>query len=248
MDAIERLRGAVRESVIGPDDAAYDEARRGLERDDRPPAGRDRPRGRRRRHRPDDPLRHATSGCRSRSAAAATTSRATAPSTTGSSSISVGSTTSPSTPSHARSASAPARRSADLDRATEPHGLAVPVGVISGTGVAGLTLGGGIGWLTRAYGLTIDNLLAVDVVTADGGRSTPAPTENADLFWGVRGGGGNFGVVSSFTFRAHPLGPDLFAGTFVYGAEHWAEALRGLRRRGRATMSRTQLTVDRRRS
>ena len=116
----------------------------------------------------------------------------------------------------------------DLDRATEPHALAVPVGVISGTGVAGLTLGGGIGWLTHAYGLTVDNLLAVDVVTADGASVHASATENADLFWGVRGGGGNFGVVSSFTFQAYPLGPDVFAGTFVSRPDHWAAALRGI--------------------
>jgi FAD/FMN-containing dehydrogenase len=123
---------------------------------------------------------------------------------------------------------APGATLAHLDRATEPHGLAVPVGVISGTGVAGLTLGGGIGWLTHAYGLTVDNLLALDVVTADGATVHASATENPDLFWGVRGGGGNFGVVSSFTFRAHPLGPDVFAGTLVSRQEHWAAALRGL--------------------
>lgn len=114
-----------------------------------------------------------------------------------------------------------------LDRATEPFGLVVPVGVVSGTGVAGLTLGGGIGWLTHAYGLSVDNLLAVDVVTAAGTTVHASETDNADLFWGVRGGGGNFGVVSSFTFRAHPLGPDLLAGTFISRPDHWAATLRG---------------------
>jgi FAD/FMN-containing dehydrogenase len=115
---------------------------------------------------------------------------------------------------------------ADVDRATEPHGLAVPVGVVSSTGVAGLTVGGGIGWLTRAHGLTIDNLIAAEVVTASGETVQASGTENPELFWGIRGGGGNFGVVSSFTFRAHPLGPKVFAGNLIYRQEHWRAALR----------------------
>ncbi len=115
---------------------------------------------------------------------------------------------------------------ADVDRATEPHGLAVPLGVVSGTGVAGLAVGGGVGWLTRAHGLTIDNLIAADVVTASGQTMRASETENPDLFWGIRGGGGNFGVVSSFTFRAHPLGPQVFAGNLIYRQEHWRTALR----------------------
>jgi FAD/FMN-containing dehydrogenase len=115
----------------------------------------------------------------------------------------------------------------DLDRATEPHGLAVAAGVVSGTGVAGLTLGGGVGWLTRAYGISVDNLLGVDLVTAAGKYVHASATENAELFWGVRGGGGNFGVVTSFTFRAYPLGPDILAGAFVYRASSMTEALRG---------------------
>lgn len=119
----------------------------------------------------------------------------------------------------------PGAQLADVDRATEPFALAVPLGVVSGTGIAGLTLGGGVGWLTRPYGLTIDNLVSADVVLATGERVRASADENADLFWGLRGGGGNFGVVTSFTFQAHPLDPDVFAGSLIYELPRWTEAL-----------------------
>src|SRR4029450_8334327 len=94
----------------------------------------------------------------------------------------------------------------DVDHATAPYGLAVPSGFISTTGVGGLTLGGGVGYLTRKCGRRIDNLLEVDVVLADGRLVTANPKEYSDLYWAVRGGGGNFGVVTSFLFKANPVG------------------------------------------
>ena len=117
----------------------------------------------------------------------------------------------------------------DIDQATEPFGLAVPMGVVSKTGIAGLTLGGGFGWLVRSQGLTVDSLLGAQVMTADGTLVRASETENADLFWGLKGGGGNFGVVTSFTFQAHPLGPQIFGGNLIYDVENWARALRAYR-------------------
>ncbi len=113
----------------------------------------------------------------------------------------------------------------DLDRATESAGLIVPAGVVSGTGLFGLTLGGGFGWLTRAFGLTIDNITAAEVVTANGDRVSANETENSDLFWGLRGGGGNFGVVTSITYRAQRLGPKVFSGNLIYRRPNWRAAL-----------------------
>ena len=105
---------------------------------------------------------------------------------------------------------------ADVDAATQAHGLATPGGLISETGVAGLTLSGGVGWLRSAHGLSIDNLLAVDIVTADGMLTRASPTEHADLFWAIRGGGGNFGVVVNFEFKLHPVGPTVMFAAPIY--------------------------------
>src|SRR5437660_1616376 len=110
----------------------------------------------------------------------------------------------------------------DVDHATHAFGLAVPAGIISTTGVAGLTLGGGIGYLTRRCGLTIDNLLAVEMVLADGSFVTASAKENADLFWAVRGGGGNFGVVTSFLFKAQRVHTD-YGGPMLWPMEDAAE-------------------------
>jgi FAD/FMN-containing dehydrogenase len=118
----------------------------------------------------------------------------------------------------------------DVDAATLPHGLAIPVGINSTTGIAGLTLGGGFGWLSRKYGLTVDSLLSADVVTADGRQLTASETENADLFWGLCGGGGNFGIVTSFEFRLRAVGPDLLCGLIVHPFSEGRDALETYRR------------------
>jgi hypothetical protein len=112
----------------------------------------------------------------------------------------------------------------DVDHATYPFGLAVPCGFISTTGVGGLTLGGGIGYLARRYGLTIDNLLSVDMVQADGCFITASQEQNEDLFWAVRGGGGNFGVVTSFLFRANPI-TSIYGGPMIWSMEEAGEIL-----------------------
>ncbi|HLS81698.1 MAG TPA: FAD-binding oxidoreductase [Steroidobacter sp.] len=114
---------------------------------------------------------------------------------------------------------APGCTQGEVDHATHPFGLAVPAGIVSTTGIAGLTLGGGHGYLSRAYGLTIDNLLEADVVLADGRQVTASERENSDLFWALRGGGGNFGVVTSFLYRAHPVST-VYAGPIFWDIAH----------------------------
>jgi len=117
----------------------------------------------------------------------------------------------------------------ELDIETQKYGLIVPAGTVSTTGVAGLTLGGGVGFNMRRFGATVDSLLACDVVTTDGRKVTASKHENADLFWALRGGGGNFGVVTGFTFQGHSLGPTVFSGMIVFHASQAAEVLANLR-------------------
>jgi FAD/FMN-containing dehydrogenase len=114
----------------------------------------------------------------------------------------------------------------ELDAATQRFGLATPLGVVTATGIAGLTLSGGIGWLRRTHGLAADNLLAADVVTADGQLVRASEDENPDLLWALRGGGGSFGVVTAFEYRLHPIGPDVFFALVLYPGERAADILR----------------------
>lgn len=114
----------------------------------------------------------------------------------------------------------------EFNRATQLHGLASTGGAISTTGVAGLTLGGGLGWLMPKYGMALDNLVSAEVVTAEGEVLTASENDNSDLFWGLRGGGGNFGVVTSFEFRLHPVGPIIYGGLVAHPFEKAREVLR----------------------
>ena len=120
----------------------------------------------------------------------------------------------------------PGLRWKQVDEATQAHGLATTGGTISDTGVAGLTLGGGLGWLAGRYGLTCDNLLAAEVVTADGDRLRASETENPDLFWALRGGGGNFGVVTAFELQLHAVGPTIFGGMVAHPLDRAVDVLR----------------------
>jgi FAD/FMN-containing dehydrogenase len=117
----------------------------------------------------------------------------------------------------------------EFDKEAQAFGLATPLGINSTTGVAGLTLGGGFGWLSRKFGFTVDNLISADVVTADGALVQASGAENPDLFWAIRGGGGNFGVVTSFEFKLHPVGPDLTSGLIVHPFARARELLAGYR-------------------
>jgi FAD/FMN-containing dehydrogenase len=118
----------------------------------------------------------------------------------------------------------------DLDRETQRHGLATPLGVVTKTGIAGLTLSGGMGWLRRKHGLSCDNLASAQVVTADGSLLTAGEGENEDLFWAIRGGGGNFGVVTSFEYHLHSVGPEVFVCFVFYPADRAREVLRSCER------------------
>jgi FAD/FMN-containing dehydrogenase len=117
----------------------------------------------------------------------------------------------------------------EMDQATQPYGLAAPGGIVSETGIAGLTLGGGFGWLARKYGFTCDNLISAEIVTANGELLISNASENSDLFWGIRGGGGNFGIVTSFEYQLQPVGPEVLAGLLIYPLNAAGDVLRFFR-------------------
>jgi len=118
----------------------------------------------------------------------------------------------------------------EFDAEAQKHGLATPLGINSTTGIAGFTLGGGFGWISRKFGLTVDNLISVDIVTADGKLVSASEKENPDLFWAVRGGGANFGVVTAFEYRLHPVGPEVIAGLIVHPFAQAKELLESYRK------------------
>lgn len=132
-------------------------------------------------------------------------------------------------PENRRAYVGPGATLGDFDHEAQAFGLATPVGINSTTGIGGLTLGGGFGWLSRKYGLTVDNLVAADVVTADGRFLRADRDVNPDLFWAIRGGGGNFGIVTNFEFRLYPVGPEIFGGLVIYLLKDAASVLRKYR-------------------
>ena len=134
----------------------------------------------------------------------------------------------------------------DVDRETQLHGLAIPTGQMSETGIAGLTLNGGVGMMLHKYGLTCDNLLSADMVTVDGELVTASADRRPELFWALRGGGGNFGVVTSFEFRAHPVGPMMLAGFLAHPVEEAPQVLEFLRDFSATSPARNANTIPRR--
>lgn len=132
-------------------------------------------------------------------------------------------------PEEAIATVSPGANLADVDQETQIHGLVLPTGINSTTGVGGLTLGGGFGWLSRKYGMTIDSLISAEIVTVDGDRIVCNEKEHPELFWAIRGGGGNFGIITSFTFKLHKVGPTVLSGPVIYKIDEAKKVLRGFR-------------------